>query len=206
MRKDLVKSTIKSSFLSCEKDTETILRRLFIESRPFSDILKKLLVINTKDCLTSNNPNYQKKIESMGIKELLDAGYIRLSPKIAFSEHEEVKSYILISFDNFTPNKTNTEYRDCVVTFDIISHTDEWEMDNYQIRPIKIMGFIDGILNETKLSGIGKFHFMGANELILSEDLAGYTLMYRAVHDVDGDDKITPEEAEIFNAQGYDVL
>ena len=30
---------------------ETILRKLFIESRPYSDDLKRLLVINTKDCL-----------------------------------------------------------------------------------------------------------------------------------------------------------
>jgi hypothetical protein len=53
-------------------------------------------------------------------------------------------------------------------------------------------GYIDGILNETKLSGIGRFHFMGCSQLILNEDLSGYTLMYRAVHDVDGDDKIPP--------------
>lgn len=195
MRRDLVKAEIKSSFLSCEKDTETILKRLLIESRPHSDTLKKLLVINTKDCLTSDNKNYQRKIDSMNIKSLMEEGYIRLSPRLQFGEHEEVKSYILISYDNFTPNETNPEYRDCTVTFDIISHIDQWEMDNYQLRPIKIVGFIDGILNETKLSGIGKFHFMGCNELILNEDLAGYTLMYRAVHDVDGDDKISAEDA-----------
>ena len=76
MRVDLFKR-IDSSFLSCEKDTETILRRLFIESRPYSDILKKLLVINTTDCLTSNNPNYKKKIDSMSIKDLKDNQYIR---------------------------------------------------------------------------------------------------------------------------------
>ena len=45
MRKDLTKPDIRSSFLSCEKDTETILRRLFIESRPHSDVLKKLLAM-----------------------------------------------------------------------------------------------------------------------------------------------------------------
>jgi hypothetical protein len=110
------------------------------------------------------------------------------------NEHEEVKSYILLSFDNFTPNDTNPEYRDCTVTFDIICHTDCWDIQNYQLRPIKIVGYIDGILNETKLTGIGKFHFMGCNQLILNEDIAGYTLMYRAVHDVDGDDSIPPTE------------
>lgn len=191
MRVDLTKK-IQSSFLSCEKDTETILRKLFVESRPHSDILKKLLVINTKDCLTSNNPNYQKKIDSLNIKDLVDNKYIRFSPKIKFEEHEEVKSYILISFDNFTPNESNPEFRDCTVAFDIFCHTDYWDLDNYQLRPLKIVGYIDGILNETKLSGIGKFHFMGCNELILDENLSGYTLMFRAIHSVDGDDKIPP--------------
>ena len=193
MRKDLTKPVIKSSFLSCEKDTETILRKLFVESRPHSDILKKLLIINTKDCLT-NNPNYQKKIDSMNLSDLRKEQYIRLEPKIKFLEHEEVKSYILISFDNFTPNETNPEYRDCTVSFDVICHTDYWDIGNYQLRPIKIVGYIDGILNNAKLSGIGTFNFAGCNELILDENLSGYTLMYRAIHDIDGDDKIPSEE------------
>ena len=191
MRVDLFKK-IDSSFLSCEKDTETILRRLFIESRPYSDTLKKLLIVNTKDCLTSDNSNYQKKINSLGLKDLLDQGYIRLSPKMKFSEHEEVKSYILISFDKFTPNEENPEFRDCSVYFDIFCHTDEWDLNNYQIRPLKIAGYIDGILNNTRLSGIGKFQFTGLNLISLDENLTGYSLSYRAVHSVEGDDKIPP--------------
>lgn len=197
MRKDLTKPDIRSSFLSCEKDTETILQRLFIESRPYSDILKKLLIVNTKDCLTAEGQkaNAMKKvIDSKNLKSLIDEQYIRLSPKIELGEHEEIKSYILISFDNFTPNANNPEYRDCTVAFDIVCHTDYWNLDNYQQRPLKIVGYIDGILNDTKLSGIGRFHFMGCNQLLLSEDLSGYTLTYRAVHDVDGDDKIPAEE------------
>ena len=53
MKRDLaIKPTdFTSSFLSCEKDLEAILRRLFIESQPYSNDLKRLLVINTKDCL-----------------------------------------------------------------------------------------------------------------------------------------------------------
>ena len=194
MRKDLAKPMLKSSFLSCEKDTETILRKLFVESRPHSDILKKLLVINTKDCLDAEDSKYQNIINAMNVKTLREQGYIRLEPKIRFGEHEEIKAYILISFDNFTPNETNPEYRDCTVNFDIICHTDYWDIGNFRMRPLKIAGYIDGILNETKLSGIGTFNFMGCNELVLNEDLSGYTVMYRAVHDVDGDDKIPSKE------------
>ena len=40
---------LKSSFLSCEKDTEEILRKLFVTSHPYSNQLKRLLMINTND-------------------------------------------------------------------------------------------------------------------------------------------------------------
>ena len=194
MRKDLVKSELTSSFLSCEKDTELILKKLFFDDKPHSDILKRLLVINTKDCLNKDNKNYQRVIDNLSVKDLREQGYIKLELKLRMEEHEEVKSYILLSFDNFTPNASNPEYRDCTVSFDVICHTDYWDVQNYQLRPIKIVGYIDGILNEVKLTGIGKFHFLGCNELMFDENLSGYTLMYRAVHDVDGDDKIPPQE------------
>lgn len=194
MRKDLVKPRLDSSFLSCEKDTETILKKLFIESRPHSDVLKKLLIINTKDCLTANNPNYERKINSMNLSDLRELGYISLESKVKFYEHEEVKSYIDISFDNFTPNVNNPEYRDCIISFDILCHTDYWDLGNYQMRPIKIVGYIDGILNNAKLSGIGVLNFLTCKRNNLDDNLSGYTLIYKAVHDVDGDDKIPSKE------------
>ena len=56
-----------------------------------SRIYNTLLLINTKDCLTSKNSNYQNKINSLNMKDLVDNQYIRLSPKLKFEEHEEVK-------------------------------------------------------------------------------------------------------------------
>ena len=35
MRRDLIMKDFQSSFLSCENDTEKILRKLFIESKPY---------------------------------------------------------------------------------------------------------------------------------------------------------------------------
>lgn len=180
-----------SSFLSCEKDTETIIRKLFVDSKPYSDILKRLLLINTSDCLNDmTNQSYIDKIKNTSIKDLREQGYIRLEPKIKLKENEEVKSYIVISFDNFTPNETNPQFRDCVVMIDIICHTDYWDVGNFRLRPLKIAGYIDGILNNSKLSGIGTFQFMGCNEVVLSEELSGYCLMYAATH---GSDDIIPE-------------
>ena len=195
MRRDvnLPSSQFSSSFLSCEKDIEEILRKLFVSSKPYSDYLKKLLVINTKDCLDNEtSTTIQQKIAEMSLAKMRQEGYIKLEPKIRFGEHEEVRSYIIISCDNFTPNTTNPHYRDCTVTFDIICHTDYWDIGNYRIRPLKIAGYIDGILNKARLSGIGTFQFMGCNQLVLNEELSGYTLMYRAVHG--DDDKIAAKE------------
>ena len=175
-----------SSFLSCEKDTESIIRKLFVDSKPYSDMLKRLLLINTPDCLNDmTNQVYIDKIKNTSIKDLREQGYIRLEPKIKLKENEEVKSYIVISFDNFVPNATNPEFRDCVVMIDILCHTDYWDVGNFRLRPLKIAGYIDGILNESRLSGIGKFQFMGCNELVLSEELSGYCLMYSATHGSD---------------------
>ena len=194
MKRDLRRTTpLTSSFLSCEKDTETILRKLFIENKPYSDELERLLVINTKDCLdNTTNPAYLQKLEEMTLAKLREEGYIRLEPKLTNEEHESVKSYILISYDNFVPNAENPEFRDCTVTFDIICHTDYWDIGNYRLRPLKIAGYIDGILNKAKLSGIGTFNFMGCSELILDSTFSGYTLMYSAIHG--SDDKIAGEE------------
>lgn len=176
----------ESSFLSCEKDTESIVRKLFVDSKPYSEELKRLLVINTPDCLDDRtNQIYLDRLKSMTPSKLREEGYIRLEPKISLGENEEVKSYIVISFDNFIPNSENPYYRDCTVMIDILCHTDTWDIRNYRQRPLKIAGYIDGILNGTKLSGIGTFNFMGANELVLSEELAGYCLMYSATHGVD---------------------
>jgi hypothetical protein len=192
MKRDLARvSKIKSSFLSCEKDFEAIIRKLFIESYPYSDELKRLLIINTKDCLDNTTDETYNKAINMSLTELRKKGYIKLEPKIRMPEHADVMSYIIIGFDNFTPS-SNTEARDCTVTFDILCHTDYWDIGDYRLRPIRIAGIIDGLLNGTKLSGIGTLQFAGCNELILDENLSGYSLSYRAVHM--SDDKIPPKE------------
>ena len=76
-----------------------------------------------------------------------------------------------------------------MVNFDIICHTKQWAMEGFRVRPLMIMGYIDGILNLSKLSGVGEFVFLGAQELILDKNLAGYTLSYEAVHFTEDDAK-----------------
>lgn len=183
MKRDtILTQPITSSFLSCEKDIEIILRKLFVESKPYSNTLKRLLVIQSKDCL--DNPDYDKELDNWTLAQLKEAQYITLEPRIEMGEHEQVKAYIVISFDNFTAN-SNPEFRDCTINFDIFCHNKQWDLGNYRLRPLKIVGYIDGILNRSKLSGIGTLLFAGCNQTILNSEWAGYSLSYFAVHGID---------------------
>lgn len=194
MKRDLVRTEpLTSSFLSCEKDTETIIRRLFIDNQPYSNELKRLLIINNPDCLQDKtNPEYIKVINDISISDMIKKGYIELDPKLKFHEHEEIRSFICISYDNFVTNPTNPKFRDCTINFDIICNYDQWNLGNFQQRPYKIAGYIDGLLNNTRLSGIGKLEFVAATDIPLPSEWGGITMMYRAVHG--SDDQIPPEE------------
>jgi len=84
MRRDVYSfKPIYSSFFSCKNDAEEIVKKLFIESKPYSDKLKRLLIINKPDCLDESNTDYQKLIDNKPLSVMRKEGYIRLNPKIA---------------------------------------------------------------------------------------------------------------------------
>jgi len=75
---------------------------------------KKLLYYTTPDCL--DRPNLTEE-ESIG---LFDKN-IKIVPKL--SVDGTVLTYVIVSFDNFTPSG-NPEFRDNIITFDIVCHFD----------------------------------------------------------------------------------
>ena len=125
---------------------------------------------------------------------------IKIVPKLKVDQPDFC--YIIISFDNFTPNMTNTEFRDNTITFDIVCHFDQWNLGNFALRPYKIAAEIDSMLNNKKLTGIGTLQFLGANQIILSDEFAGLTLMYQTIHAYDGEDTkkaLNPREQQDIN-------
>lgn len=186
----MLAKNFRTSFLSCERDMETILKKLFVDSQPYSNKLKKLLVVNAPDCLDETQEQYNLMIRNKDLKTLKDEGYVRVVPRLELGEHEEVKSYLLIEFDDFTPS-SNPAYRNCVISFTIMCNLDEWELDDYKLRHYQIAGYVDGIMNEATLTGIGTLQFMGAAQVILDEYLGGVILRYAAVHMEDSDDSET---------------
>ncbi len=174
-----------SSFLSVEKDMAIIVEYLLK-----NDNLKKLLYYTSPDALVQPKLTEEQSIELFGKN-------IKIIPKL-YVDHS-VLAYIIISFDNFVGNRTNPEFRDNVIEFDIICHFDQWNLGDFKLRPYRIAAELDTMLNNQRLTGIGKLEFLGANQIILTDEFAGLCLMYQAIHGED-DKKIlniNPNDEEL---------
>ena len=171
----------KSSFLSVEKDLG-ILTDLFLKNKR----LKKLLFYTTRDPLKEPNLTDEQTYGLFGEQ-------IKIVPKLQIDK--KVLNYVIISFDNFTKNATNPEFRDNIISFDIICHFDQWHLRDFQLRPYRIAAEIDSMINEQHLTGIGTLHFLGANQIILNDEFAGISLMYHAIHGEE-DKKFMPNPAD----------
>lgn len=158
----------ESSFLLIEKDFEKIIDRMLVNPR-----LLKLLHYRQKNALHLPNLTPKEKLSLINSE-------IRIVPKLDIQK--ECPIFVVISFDNFTPNNNNQLYRDCIINFDILCHPDHWLLENFQLRPYKIAGEIDAMFNNSKMTGIGTLQFISANNLVLNDQLMGLTLMYRSTH------------------------
>ena len=175
----------KSSFLSIEKDLSIITNLMLKNER-----LKRLLYYTTPNALDRAPITVDQTYELFGKN-------IRIVPKLVIDK--TVENYIIISFDNFTPNATNPEFRDHIISFDIICHFDQWHLKDFQLRPYKIAAEIDSMINGRHLAGIGETQFLGANQIILNDEFAGLSLMYSVINgEDDKKNMLNPEDNETF--------
>lgn len=179
MKKDLFTFS-KSSFLSLPKDTSLIIQKFLNNAN-----LLKLLYYNIEDWQTQPSLSSEQK------KELFDNEQISNIPKLAINEAK--LNYIRLSFDNFIPNNTNTFYKDFILEIRIICHYSNWKLPNYELRPYRIAGEIDSMLNNQKFTGIGELNFLDLNLDLYDSEFAGVTLRYLAVHG--NEDKVNPIDA-----------
>ena len=171
MRIDNVKMP-KSSFLSMEKDTSLIVKKMLDNPR-----LKRLLYYTSKDALNRPNLNEDQSLDLINKN-------IKIVPKLYVDG--SVLNYIVINFKNFTPSE-NPEFRDNIIEFDIVCHFDQWQLQDFALRPYKIAAEIDSMFNNTHLTGIGLLQFVGATQTVLTDEFAGVCLLYEATHG--GEDK-----------------
>lgn len=174
----------KSSFLGMAKDTSLIIEKILGN--------KKVLKL-----LYYTSPDWEKKpdLTSAQVKEMFEdrikgdpsTRQISNVPKVKIDADK--RTYLRMTFDAFTPNNTNTFYRDHVVEIKIICHFENWDLRNYELRPYRIAGEIDSMLNGQKLTGIGTLNFIGADQDVYNEVFGGVTLRYLAIRGTEDDVK-----------------
>lgn len=170
-----------SSFLSVEKDMDIIVSTMMKNDR-----FKKLLYYTVPDALDKPNLTSEQSVGLFGKQ-------IKIVPKLQIDG--EVLNYIIISFDNFTPNGTNPEFRDNIISFDIICHFDQWNLRDFQLRPYKIAAELDTMFNGHRLTGIGKLEFVSGEHLIIDDEFSGFTVTYQAIHGEEDKKKtLNPED------------
>ena len=183
----------KSSFLSLEKDLAIIVDKILADTR-----LKKLLYYPSKDALTKPALTEDQSIALFGKQ-------IKIVPKLYVDS--EVFAYLIISFDNFLTNVTNPQFRDNVLEVDVICHFDQWQLKDFQLRPYRIAAELDSMFNGKHLTGIGELEFLGANQIILTDEYAGLCLLYQAIHGEEDKKKMpNPNDEEQFKENFDEVF
>ncbi len=175
-----------SSFLAVEKDLDIIIDKMCKNQR-----LMKLLYYNTPDALR------KPELTDEQIGEVIKDS-IKLVPKMYVDD--EYKNYIFIKFDNFLEG-LNPEFRNNTIEFDILCNYENWQLDGYSLRPIRIMAEIDSMFNNSRLTGAGLTEFGGATDIIATDQLAGYCIFFNVVHgEEDKKRALNPtDDADIIN-------
>ena len=169
-----------SSFLSMEKDLNQITGSMLRNKN-----LKKLLYYTTENALSMPDLTDDQSVSLFGRN-------IRIAPKLFIDQ--EIVNYIIISFDDFSPNARNPEFRDCTICFDIVCHFDQWKLTDFKLRPYRIAAELDSMFNKARFSGIGRLEFIGGLQMLLDDEYGGLTLRYRAINGED--DKKNPLNPE----------
>ena len=156
-----------SSFLSVEKDLDIIISKICKNQR-----LLKLLYYNVPNALA------QPALSDDQLEEVIKNN-IKLVPKTYVED--EYRNYLIIKFDNFLTGST-PEFRNNTIEFDILCNYENWQLDGYALRPIKIMAEIDSMFNGARLTGAGLTEFGGATDIIATDQMAGYCIFFNVIH------------------------
>lgn len=153
----------KKSFADIGNNLNIVARRLMQ-----NEALLRLLVHTSKDAETMELTQSQR--------EEVFGDQIKIVPVI--DKDEEIKNYIVIQFGAFTPVGEDNMYKNYVISFDIICNVNNWMLKDYTPRPYKIMAEIDEIIADTKIDSLGPVQFLAAQNLIINEEMSGFTLSY----------------------------
>lgn len=167
----------KSSLLGMPKDAALIMDKILSNQN-----ILKLISYNDRDW--KDKPD----VTGAELKEMFTSKQISSVPKIKIDKPD--KTYLRLIYGNVVRNATNPEYRDNTFGIDIICHYDNWDLGDFELRPYRIAGEIDAMLDGSHLSGIGELTFISAVPYVYDEEFAGVTLTYLAVRG--NEDRVNP--------------
>lgn len=179
MRKQTYKFP-KSSFLGIPKDMAIITDRILSNQN-----VLRLLEYNVKDW---DDREKYPDVTPCQVKKMFETEQISNVPRIRIDQ--ERKTYLRLTMGTTVPNVKNPEYRDNTFGIDIICHYDDWNIGDFDTRPLRIAGEIDSMLDKTHLTGIGVLHFVSQAPAIYNNEYAGVSLTYLAIRG--NDDRIQP--------------
>lgn len=158
----------KSALLGMPKDAYLIMSRVLSNQN-----VLKLLSYGVK--------NWQEKpqVTEKMINEMFKTGQISAVPRVKIDRIE--KTYLRLTYGAMTRNAYNPEYRNNTFGIDVICHYDNWDLGDYDLRPYRIAGEIDSMLDKTHLTGIGELEFISCAPYVYNEDFAGVSLTYLAI-------------------------
>lgn len=175
-----------SSFMSVEKTLAEVVGLMLNNDR-----LKRLLYYTDPHALSLPALNQQQTATLLG-------NNIRLVPKLTVDP--DVKTYVIISLDNFLPNSGQTTFRQITLSIDIFCHYDFWQLPDFKLRPYSIAGELDGMINNSFITGAGLADFVGAKQLVLNEHIGGCSLFYNLETFLDDHEKQVVDSERLISA------
>ncbi|MBZ9688386.1 hypothetical protein G9F72_018820 [Clostridium estertheticum] len=132
--------------------------------------LCKLLYYNSKDAL--------KKEDFEDAGDLINKNILFCNSVPPETESKTVLSIILNDFEN----DGSVYIRKNTISFNILTHTDLWLLDDGTFRVFSIMEELDTtfnmVHNKNSADSIGRLNFKNANHIWANNKYSGYTLNY----------------------------
>lgn len=127
--------------------------------------LKRLLLIPTRNCLTTTEAAALEKLESLSYEQLCEKGYIRfvLGP---IEDFEAQDCYICVETEE---KKDILGDNTTQLTFTVICKNEFADLDGYKARHLEICSVLNRMLNGKAVEGIGNTYFMSCKTNALSD-------------------------------------
>lgn len=167
------RATRKATAYGQERSFELIGMQLDIITNKIlaNDKIVKLLINTKKEALADKTPLTQEDRLSV-IKDK----YITLVPYLP--KEEEIKSYLIIGFDDFTPTAGTDKAMDYTLSIDVLCHRDLWMMSGLCPRPYLIMNELKKEFHMAKLDTWGPAVFVGAPSLVANDSYMGFSMLF----------------------------